>query len=144
MLHFPSSYLKSPWSNLISQSSTLLPPSSVKRMGYLTQKLLKIAWFPTTCPQAPVAPLTAFSRSDQFKWELVISFTLNSSLLKSSFCLLFYSFFSVFLNPIGAFKYYISRYSQILDPPPPEMLILHTQYKHFWSYPRPQTCLYNT
>ena len=21
--------------------------------------------------------------------------------------------------------------------PPPEMLILHTQYKHFWSYPRP-------
>ena len=20
-------------------------------------------------------------------------------------------------------------------PPPPEMLILHTEYKHFWSYP---------
>ena len=40
----------------------------------------------------------------------------------------------------GACKYYISRFSQILDPsPPPEMLILHTQYKHFWSYPRPPT-----
>ena len=63
MLLSPSSYLKSPWSNLISPSWTLLLPSSVKRTGYLTQKVLKIAWFPTKCPQAPLAPLAAFSRS---------------------------------------------------------------------------------
>ena len=40
----------------------------------------------------------------------------------------------------GAFKYYISMFSQILDPPPPpEMLMLHRQYKHFWSDPPPPT-----
>ena len=63
MLHSPSSYLKSPCSNLNSPSSTLLPPSSLKIMGYLTQKVLKIVWFPTKCRQAPLAPLAAFSRS---------------------------------------------------------------------------------
>ena len=63
MLFSPSSNLKSPRSNIISPSSTLLPPSSVKRMGCLTQKVLKIAWFPIKCPQAPLAPLAAFSRS---------------------------------------------------------------------------------
>ena len=40
----------------------------------------------------------------------------------------------------GAFKYYISMFSQILDPqPPPKMLILYRQYKHFWSDPPPPT-----
>ena len=56
-------YLKSPWSNLNSPSSTLLPHSSVKRTWYLTQKVLKTAWFPTKCPQAPLAQLATFSRS---------------------------------------------------------------------------------
>ena len=50
MLCSVSSYFRFPWSNLTSPSSTLLHPSSVKRMGYLTQKVLKIAWFPTKCP----------------------------------------------------------------------------------------------
>ena len=63
MLNSPSPFLKSPWSNPNSPSSTLLPPSSVRRTGFLTQKLLKIAWFPTECPQAPLAPLATFSRS---------------------------------------------------------------------------------
>ena len=63
MLHSPSSFIKSPWSNLISQSWTLLHPSSVKRTRYLTQKVLKKACFLTKCPQAPLAPLAAFSRS---------------------------------------------------------------------------------
>ena len=65
ILHSPSSYLKFLLSNLKSPSSTLLFPSSVKSTGYLTQKVLKKAWFPTKCPQAPLAPLAAFSRSDQ-------------------------------------------------------------------------------
>ena len=43
-------------------------------------------------------------------------------------------------NNKGAFKYYISMFSQILDPPPPpKMLILYRQYKHFWSDPLPPT-----
>ena len=62
MLLSPSSYLKYPGSKLISSSSTRPPPSSVRRTRYLTQKVLKIALFPTKCPQAPLA---AFSRSDQ-------------------------------------------------------------------------------
>ena len=45
-LHSPSSNLKSPWSNLKSLSLTLLPPSSVKRTGYLTQKVHCYQLFP--------------------------------------------------------------------------------------------------
>ena len=63
MPHSPSSFLKPPSSNLISPSLSLLPPSSVKRTGYLTQKVLKIAWFPTKYLQAPPATLAAFPRS---------------------------------------------------------------------------------
>ena len=73
MLLPPSSYLKSPWSNLISPTSTLLSPSSVKRTGFLTQKVLKIARYPTKCSQAQLAPLAAFSRS-------VEMFSLNASI----------------------------------------------------------------
>ena len=50
-------------SNLNSPTSTHLPRSSIKSTRYLIQKVLKIAQFPTKCPQAPLAPLATFSRS---------------------------------------------------------------------------------
>ena len=62
-LHSPSFYLTSLLSNLNSPSSTLLPWFSAKSTGYLTENVLKIAGFPTKCPQAPLALLAAFSRS---------------------------------------------------------------------------------
>ena len=61
----PSSYLKYLFSNHNSPFSTLLFPSSVKRTGYLVPKVLKIVRFLTKCPQAPLALLVAFSRSDR-------------------------------------------------------------------------------
>ena len=72
IVYSPSSHLKYPLSNLNFPHPTLLPPSSVKSMGYLTKNVLKITGFPTKCPQAPLAPLAllallallaAFSRS---------------------------------------------------------------------------------
>ena len=61
---------KSSLSNLNSQLSIPFSPSSLKSTVYSTQNVLKIAWFPTKCPQAPLAPLAAFSRSglDTKKW----------------------------------------------------------------------------
>ena len=64
LLHSPSSYLKSPSTNLNSTSSTVLPPSLVKSTGYLTQNVLNIPGFWTKFPQAPLALLAAFSRSE--------------------------------------------------------------------------------
>ena len=63
ILYSPSSYLKSPLLNLNSPSSTLLPQSLAKSTRSLTKIVLKRARFPTKCPQAPLAPLAAFSRS---------------------------------------------------------------------------------
>ena len=62
ILYFPYFFLKSPLINLNFPSSALLPPSSVKRTGNLTENVLKITEFPTKCPKAPLAPLVAFSR----------------------------------------------------------------------------------
>ena len=64
ILHYSCFYLKSPLPNFYSLSSTLLPPSSVQTTGYLTHNVLNIAGFLAKCPQAPLAPLPAFSRSD--------------------------------------------------------------------------------
>ena len=70
-LQCPSSIHSPPSSILISKSPSFFIhpqfsilnssfPSSVKSTGYLAQKVLKIAGFPTKCPQVPLA---AFSRS---------------------------------------------------------------------------------
>ena len=67
----PSSFwiLNPPFFILLPQISFIQPqfsifntffPASVKSTGYLPQKVLKIAWFPRKCPQAPLA---VFSRS---------------------------------------------------------------------------------
>ena len=63
ILYFSYFFLKSPLINLNFPSSALLPPSSVKSTGNLTQNVLKITGFLTKCPQAPLAPLAAFCRS---------------------------------------------------------------------------------
>ena len=46
IINFPSSYIKSSLTILNSSSSTLLPPSSVKRTRYLTQKVHCYQLFP--------------------------------------------------------------------------------------------------
>ena len=60
IINFPSSYIKSSLTILNSSSSTLLPPPSVKFMGYLTKNDLKIGRFWTKCPQVPHAVLCSF------------------------------------------------------------------------------------
>ena len=55
-------YLKSPLSTVQPLSSPFLPLSYLKSTGQLTQNVLKLAGFPTTCPQPPLAPLLALSR----------------------------------------------------------------------------------
>ena len=50
-----------------SLSSTLLPASSVKSEGYLTQNVLKIAKYPPKCLKVPLA---ALSRSGIFLHEV--------------------------------------------------------------------------
>ena len=76
--HSKSSLLYHPALNL-----TLLPQSSVKSAGYLTKNFLKIAWFPTECPQAPLAPLAAFSRSAWASLEPTVSVTHSVGVVKS-------------------------------------------------------------
>ena len=44
ILHSPSSYIKTPFSNFYSQSSALLFPSSVKSTVYMTQNFPKNSW----------------------------------------------------------------------------------------------------
>ena len=67
-LYSPSSYHKSPLSNLHCPSSTILLWFSAKSARNWTENVLKIAGFPTKCPQAPLA---AFSRSAEERPETV-------------------------------------------------------------------------
>ena len=60
-LNSPSSYLKSPLSNLILHPQLFFHNPKTKRMGYLPKNVLKISGCETKCTQALLAKLAAFS-----------------------------------------------------------------------------------